>query len=162
AAFALFYAPLHFLTVTRIAVSLDADARRIERVIDLGCGTGAAGSAWALACERPATVAGVDRHPWAVDEANWTYRQLGLRGRPVEANRDTRRIRRAAWVPRERAAARQTLRAARLCGTNDQAWRGGAGDRADCAKHGDLVDGVDAYARCSRRTRGRVAISSDV
>jgi SAM-dependent methyltransferase len=83
AAFALFYAPLHFLTVTQIAQSLDADARRIERVIDLGCGTGAAGSAWALACERPATVAGVDRHPWAVDEANRTYRQFGLRGRAV-------------------------------------------------------------------------------
>jgi hypothetical protein len=82
AAFALFYAPLHFLTVTQIAQSLDADARRIERVIDLGCGTGA-GSAWAVACERPATVSGVDRHPWAVGEANWTYRQLGLRGRAV-------------------------------------------------------------------------------
>jgi hypothetical protein len=83
AAFALFYAPLHFLTVTQIVHSLDADARAIERVIDLGCGTGAAGSAWALGCDRPATVAGVDRHPWAVDEANWTYRQLGLRGRAI-------------------------------------------------------------------------------
>jgi hypothetical protein len=25
----------------------------------------------------------VDRHPWAVQEANWTYRYLGLRGRAV-------------------------------------------------------------------------------
>jgi hypothetical protein len=83
AAFALFYAPLHFLTVTQIVQALDADACAVERVIDLGCGTGAAGSGWALACERPATVAGVDRHPWAVDEANWTYRQLGLRGRAI-------------------------------------------------------------------------------
>jgi hypothetical protein len=83
AAFALFYAPLHFLTVTRIVQSVDSEARRVARVIDLGCGTGAAGSAWAVACDPPATVAGVDRHPWAVEEATWTYRQLGLRGRAV-------------------------------------------------------------------------------
>ena len=52
----------------------------IREIVDLGCGTGAAGAAWALA--RPgARIAGFDRSAWAVAEANWTYRQLGLSGR---------------------------------------------------------------------------------
>ena len=38
-----------------------------------------------------ARVAGFDRHPWAVTEANWTYRQLRLRGRAAQAD-----VRRAA------------------------------------------------------------------
>ena len=83
AAFALFYAPVHHLTVTHVVRALGAHTQQHHRLIDLGCGTGAAGSAWALACEPSSTLAGVDRHPWAVQEANWTYRHLGLRGRAV-------------------------------------------------------------------------------
>jgi hypothetical protein len=80
AAFALFYGPLHFLTIDAIVHGLGADEWPIETIHDLGCGTGASGAAWALAAARPPVIAGVDRSAWAAAEANWTYRQLGLRG----------------------------------------------------------------------------------
>jgi hypothetical protein len=51
-----------------------------RRLLELGCGTGAAGAAWALAGSTPARLDGVDRHPWAVAEARWSLRQLGLQG----------------------------------------------------------------------------------
>jgi SAM-dependent methyltransferase len=79
AAFALYYAPLHFIATREIVSALKLGAPSITRIVDLGCGTGAAGVAWAQACGAPA-VDGVDRHPWAVGEANWTYRQFGVRG----------------------------------------------------------------------------------
>jgi SAM-dependent methyltransferase len=81
AAFALFYAPLHFLTATYVIHGLDeAIAPAPSSVLDIGCGTGAAGAAWAVACGGTPPVTGVDRHPWAVDEARWTYRMLELKG----------------------------------------------------------------------------------
>ena len=80
AAFALFYGPLHFLLVRHIVRSLE-DLTGVEGIVDLGCGTGAAGAAWATACVRDAAVLGVDRHPWAADESRETYRIFGLRGR---------------------------------------------------------------------------------
>jgi precorrin-6B methylase 2 len=78
AAFALFYGPLHFLVTREVITSIER-ARYVAQILDLGCGTGAAGAAWALASGR-CTINGIDRHPWAVDEANWTYRQLGISG----------------------------------------------------------------------------------
>jgi hypothetical protein len=81
AAFALFYAPLHFLLVRHIVISVPELTHVVHEVVDLGCGTGAAGAAWASACAPAAAVQGVDRHPWAVDEARDTYRLFGLRGR---------------------------------------------------------------------------------
>jgi hypothetical protein len=81
AAFALFYGPMHFLTVSAVVHALGAHERRVDTLTDLGCGTGVGGAAWALACPVPPAIAGIDRHPWAVQEANWTYRELGLRGR---------------------------------------------------------------------------------
>jgi SAM-dependent methyltransferase len=81
AAFALFYGPLHFLLVRHIVSSVP-QLRHIGReIIDLGCGTGAAGAAWATECAPAAGVQGVDRHPWAVEETRGTYRLFGLRGR---------------------------------------------------------------------------------
>jgi hypothetical protein len=80
AAFALFYAPLHFLATGGILRGLDALHRTPTSVVDLGCGTGAAGAAWALAAGG-VPVLGLDEHPWAVTEAAWTYRQFGLAGR---------------------------------------------------------------------------------
>ena len=47
-------------------------------MFDLGCGTGAAGAAWALVSS--ADVRGTDVNAWAVSEAAWTYRALGVRG----------------------------------------------------------------------------------
>jgi hypothetical protein len=81
AAFALFYAPLHFIAVAHAVEAAGARASGVASVIDLGCGTGAAGSAWALSCSSPAAVIGIDRHRWAVDEARWTYAHFNLRGR---------------------------------------------------------------------------------
>ncbi|HWF85465.1 MAG TPA: methyltransferase domain-containing protein [Vicinamibacterales bacterium] len=81
AAFALFYAPLHYLLVREIVQALPGATDRAPALIDLGCGTGAAGAAWAAACERSPAIVGVDRHPWALGEADWTYRQFGLAAR---------------------------------------------------------------------------------
>jgi hypothetical protein len=81
AAFALFYGPLHFLTIGAVVRALGANLTPIETIVDLGCGTGVGGAAWALAAGRPAQIHGIDRNGWAVAEANWTYHQLGLRGR---------------------------------------------------------------------------------
>ena len=91
AAFALFYGPLHFL-VTRAVVAAIPGAATIDDVLDLGCGTGAAGAAWALLREGVA-VTGIDRNPWAVAEANWTYRYLGLRGRATQGTVDRASVR---------------------------------------------------------------------
>lgn len=80
AAFALFYGPLHFLAADRVVRTLGADAPPPSSILDVGCGTGAAGAAWALAAGG-SPITGLDRHRWAVNEARWTYCQLGLRGR---------------------------------------------------------------------------------
>jgi hypothetical protein len=86
AAFALFYGPLHFVTVREIVSRLPAPDPPIDTIVDLGCGTGAAGAAWATAAPggRHPQIVGVDRHQWAVAEAAWTYRAFGLRGRTVQ------------------------------------------------------------------------------
>lgn len=105
AAFALFYGPLHLLTVREIARSLHAHTDAPSRVIDLGCGTGAAGAAWAL--DTGARIDGFDVNAWAVTEAAWTYRTLGLRGSarrvPIDrvALHDTRSDLVAAFVLNE-------------------------------------------------------------
>ena len=79
AAFALFYGPLHFLLVQHIVARLGRPFTTIESVVDLGCGTGAAGAGWATACATPPRVMGIDRHPWAIDEARRTCADLGVR-----------------------------------------------------------------------------------
>jgi Methyltransferase domain len=84
AAFALFYAPLHLIVAREIVRALPVVAD-VSEIVDLGCGTGAAGAAWALESEA-SRIAAIDRHPWAVAEANWTYRTLGLRGRATQAD----------------------------------------------------------------------------
>jgi SAM-dependent methyltransferase len=91
AAFALFYGPLHFF-VTREIVRAIEGAAQVAQVLDLGCGTGAAGAAWVLEGGR-CTVKGVDRHPWAAAEANWTYRTLGLPGHAAQGTIDRAPIR---------------------------------------------------------------------
>ena len=78
AAFALFYGPLHFLTTYSIVCGVGAD-QGARRILDLGCGTGAAGAAWATAAGS-LPITGIDRHPWAVAEARWTYDIFGLHG----------------------------------------------------------------------------------
>lgn len=83
AAFALFYGPVHFLIAREVIRALQAAP--VTAVTDLGCGTGAAGAAWALE-SGGIPVTGFDSHPWAVSEAAWTYRLLGLEGRASQQN----------------------------------------------------------------------------
>ena len=87
AAFALFYGPLHHLLLKHIVENLPGATANVQTLLDLGCGTGASGAAWAAACRcRPATatrdggprVVGIDRHPWAIGEAVVTYRAFGI------------------------------------------------------------------------------------
>src|SRR3954469_3993171 len=66
AAFALFYGPLHYLLVRHIAAGLPGATRGIRTLLDLGCGTGASGAAWASACEPAPRIVGLDRNAWAV------------------------------------------------------------------------------------------------
>ena len=78
AAFALFYGPLHHLLIAHIVENLPGATVGNHTIVDLGCGTGASGAAWAAACEpRPKLIA-CDRHPWAVGEAAATYRAFGI------------------------------------------------------------------------------------
>lgn len=91
AAFALYYAPLHFfflrgvLAETRdlegFGVSSGASKERRFNIVDLGCGTAVAGAAWALAMGPKAEVDGIERNRWAAKEASHTLRTLGVRGR---------------------------------------------------------------------------------
>ena len=83
AAFALYYGPLHFIATQHVVKEMSAHAP--AHVLDLGCGTGTVGAAWALASPASPAVTGIDRHPWAVDEAKRTYRELGVNG-PVHAS----------------------------------------------------------------------------
>ena len=78
AAFALYYGPLHFIATQQVVRELSAETP--AHVLDLGCGTGTVGAAWALTSPASAAVTGIDRHPWAVDEAKRTYRELGVNG----------------------------------------------------------------------------------
>jgi hypothetical protein len=79
AAFALFYGPLHFLIVREIAGKLAPCD--ISTIVDLGCGTGAGGAAWATAWGVSPSIVGIDRNAWALEEAAHTYRQFGLLAR---------------------------------------------------------------------------------
>jgi hypothetical protein len=81
AAFALFYGPLHYLLVRHIVEALPGVGGVMPTIVDLGCGTGVAGAAWAGACRAAPSIIGIDRHPWALGEAMRTYRALGLSGR---------------------------------------------------------------------------------
>jgi SAM-dependent methyltransferase len=85
AAFALFYGPLHYLLIREIVRALPNAASGKADLLDLGCGTGAAGAAWGGARTARPRILGIDRHPWALDEAARTYRAFGL-------NAATRRV----------------------------------------------------------------------
>jgi len=78
AAFALFYGPLHHLLLTHIVENLPSASANVQTLLDLGCGTGASGAAWAAACAKPPRLMGIDRHPWAIGEAAATYRAFRI------------------------------------------------------------------------------------
>lgn len=82
AAFAGFFAPLHYLTVRRVLEAIAGADAPVDQVLDLGCGTGVAAAAWShdAGGHRP-DVLGVDRAAWALEEARWNWHMLGLRAR---------------------------------------------------------------------------------
>jgi SAM-dependent methyltransferase len=86
AAFALYYGPLHYLLVREIVRALGPLFGSPRQVLDLGCGTGTAGAAWALTAPTPPRLDGVDSSGWAVAEARWTLRRLRLRGAVVRGD----------------------------------------------------------------------------
>jgi len=79
AAFATYFAPLHFLLVREIVRALDAAKDPSSDILDLGCGTGIAGAAWSLEMNPQSRITGIDRNPWAGREAKWTYGAFSLR-----------------------------------------------------------------------------------
>jgi methylase of polypeptide subunit release factors len=85
AAFALFYAPLHFLA-TELVLSRTGVRSDLKHIVDLGCGTGVCAAAWALRHENTPSLAGVDANAWAVDEARWNWRAMGLQGRATRGD----------------------------------------------------------------------------
>ena len=86
AAFAAFYAPLHLITVQAVVRALDLTGSRVSAITDLGCGTGAAGAGWALACQVRPQLTGVDRLAWPLGEAAWNWQALGVTGRTRRAD----------------------------------------------------------------------------
>lgn len=97
AALATYYAPLHFLAVHHALRAAPAATRTPpRRLIDLGCGTGATGSALACAFDPAPDVVGIDRSGWALGEAQHTWASFGIRGKARRAE-----LCKAAWSPRE-------------------------------------------------------------
>jgi hypothetical protein len=95
AGFALYFAPLHFLTVYHALREIGFDGLPVTRLWDLGCGTGAGGAAWAAAQRTSATlvapatdpspfpglkVIGVDRSGFALEETAAAWRAFGVKG----------------------------------------------------------------------------------
>ena len=102
AAFAGFYAPIHFLTARAILAELGVALGPIRTIADLGCGTGVTGAAWALAADTQPAITGVDLNTWVLDDARENWRALGLRGRATRGDfvEELERMSTAAERPR--------------------------------------------------------------
>jgi hypothetical protein len=137
AAFAFYFAPLHFLLVGEIVRALGISQVHPKTILDLGCGTGAAGAAWALALEPPPAIIGIDRSSWAAKEARWTYQALGLRGTVRTSDLNTLRI-----PPEAAVIAAFTIN--ELDDTTRGDW---AGRLLSAARHGSPVLVVEPIAR---------------
>jgi hypothetical protein len=110
AAFAAFFAPLHFVTVRALAPRLGASNRNLGEIVDLGCGTGTASAGWAVTQPNPPAILGLDRDAWALDEAAWTWRTLGFQGRTWHV--DLVRAAVELTGPRRKSRARRAVLAA--------------------------------------------------
>lgn len=81
AAFALYYGTTHFLAAQALIRDLELGfASGKSTILDLGCGTGVCGAAWALGSEGATMVIGADRSSFALHEARWTYQTLRIKG----------------------------------------------------------------------------------
>lgn len=95
AAFATFYAALHFLTAYHAAARFLARGEAPARIVDAGAGTGAAGAAVACALGGRSPILALERSGWALGEARHTYAAFALTAR-------FRRVRLPAGLPRPR------------------------------------------------------------
>lgn len=95
AAFASFYAALHFLTAYHAAERLLCGAPLPARIVDLGAGTGAAGAGLACALGGGPRLLALERSGWALGEARHTFAAFGLSAR-------LRRVRLPAGLPQTR------------------------------------------------------------
>lgn len=96
AAFATYFAGLHFLTAYGVVRALPAAlAADVARIVDLGSGTGAAAAGVASALAAPAGVLALDRSGFALAEARTTLRAFALRG-------ETRRAQLPSGLPKLR------------------------------------------------------------
>ncbi len=86
AAFALYYAPRHYVLTREVLQALGAAAAPALPIVDLGCGLGVAGAAWAALHDPPPSVTGLDVNEWVLGEARIAYRALGIRGRAVRSS----------------------------------------------------------------------------
>ncbi|HET9372650.1 MAG TPA: methyltransferase [Vicinamibacterales bacterium] len=147
AAFAAFFAPLHFLTTTAIVRELGADRTALRTIVDLGCGTGVASAAWAAAHRDRPAVLGIDRDPWALDEARWNWRELGIEGR-VRRGDIVQHLRAAGAGPTARTADGTALLAAWSVNELDAAARRAALPLLiDAARRGAAVLIVEPISR---------------
>jgi SAM-dependent methyltransferase len=97
AAFASYFAPLHFLTTWHLLESGEfGSLPDSARILDLGCGTGAVGAALALRRSPTPPIEAIDALGWALGEARRTFAHFGLRAR-------TRRARLPRGLPAPRA-----------------------------------------------------------
>jgi len=85
AAFALYYAPRHYVLLRALLRELDAGPHAAGTVVDLGCGLGVAGAAWAAHRGGQGTVVGADVNNWALGEARTAARALALDARFVHS-----------------------------------------------------------------------------
>jgi len=142
AAFALFYGPLHYLLVAHMARGLPGATHSIGTLVDLGCGTGASGAAWASACAAPPPLIGIDRHPWALNEAGHTHRAFGLNAQTRQSDVATVRL------PKGPASILAAFTINELADPSRDAVLRQLLDRA---KHGDRVLIVEPIARSVAR-----------
>lgn len=92
AAYALYFTPLHFLSVRHVVRHCGAAVRPPANLIDLGCGTGAAAAAWGLECTPRPRITGIDRSGWALAEADWNWRSLRLKARTMRAGAEDAKL----------------------------------------------------------------------
>lgn len=89
AAFAFYYGPLHFMLVQEIVAELGLAESAPAHIVDVGCGTGVGGAAWASMIAPVAKVQGVDVDPWAIAESRWTYGYFGLTAQTAKGTADS-------------------------------------------------------------------------
>jgi SAM-dependent methyltransferase len=91
AAFASYFAALHFLTAYGVVRALPAAfGAGVRRIVDLGAGSGAAAAGVTCALAEPPEVLALDRSAFALAEARLTLRAFGLRGEALRTQLPSR------------------------------------------------------------------------